>query len=76
MGVSGDIVEDVSVEPEVGFSLAGVGGGVDLVEHGPIDRFCREVFVVGPGNVGHGVNLELAVGLLLKFANESKHVIV
>ena len=74
--VSGDIVKDVSVEPEFGFSLAGVSGGIDLVEHGPVDQLCPEVFVVGPGDVGHGVNSELAIGLLLRFMNESKYVIV
>jgi len=64
------------VKPKVGFSLASVGRGVDLVEEGPVGRFCPEILVIGMGDVGHGIHSELAIRLLLNFANESKHLVI
>jgi len=75
-GVSGGIVEDVSVKPKVGFSLAGIGGSIDFVEQRPVCRLRPKIVVIGTGDVGHGVYPELAIGLILEFANEVEHLIV
>jgi len=74
--VSGDIVEDISVEPEVGFSLASVGRCVDFVEQRPVCWLCPEILVIGTGDVGHGVYSELAARLVLELANKVEHLVI
>jgi len=75
-GVDGDIVEDMPVKPEVGFSLAGVGGSVDLVEQRPVCWLCPEILMIGMGDVRHGIYSELATRLVLQFANEIEHLVI
>ena len=75
-GVSSGVVEYESVEPKVGFSLSSVGRDVDFVEQRPVCRFSPEIFIVGTGDVGHGVYLEPAIRPVLQLANEIEHLVI
>lgn len=75
-GVGAGIVEDMPVKPEVGLSFAGVGGGIDFVEQGPVRWFCPEILVVWMGDVGHGIYPEFAIRLELEFVDEIEHFVI
>ena len=74
--VNCDVVEDMPVKPEVGFSVAGVRRSVDLVKQRPVCWLCPEIIIIRLGDVRHGIYSELAVRLTLQLANKGEHLIV
>jgi hypothetical protein len=48
-GAGTDIVESVSVQPEVGFLFASIGRGVDFVKKRPVCRVGPDKLIVGWG---------------------------